>query len=107
VKNLCATSNQDQLECLVKNGCIDVICSFLDEDISSVLLSHIVDALDSLLYHGREIQQEKNIGENPYGVYLEEKRYLEKLESIINKNNSISNDLILRIDELIHKILRV
>ena len=104
---MCSTSTQDQLECLVKNGCIDVLGSFLNEgNIDQNILSHIVDGLDSLLYHGWEIQKEKNLLENPYAVYLEERRYLSQLEKIVNTNNNLSNSLILQIDELIHKIVR-
>ena len=104
---MCSTSTQDQLECLVKNGCIDVLGSFLNEEnIDQNILSHIVDGLDSLLYHGWDIQKEKNLIENPYGVYLEERRYLNQLEKIMNTNENLSNSLTLQIEELINKIRR-
>jgi len=88
------------MEILVKNGCIDVICSFLsEEDITT--LDNIISALESILYHGRQIQQEFSYVENPYGHYLEEKRYLEKLEGIISKNNCTSNDIVFKLENII------
>jgi len=103
VSNLCATCNQDQMDILVKNGCIDVIFSFLSEDMT--LLGYVVNGLESILYHGRQIQMEFNYAENIYGVYLEEKRYLEKLEHLII-NAATPKELSLKIEELINNYLK-
>lgn len=103
--NLCGMASQDQMKILVKNGCIDVICSFLsEEDITT--LDNIVSALESILFHGRQIQQEFTYAENPYGHYLEEKRYLERLDSIISKNNFAPNNIVMKIENIINLYIK-
>ena len=96
-------ANQEQCEILIKKGIMDVIFSFLSEDIS--VLEAILNGLESILYHGRERQKESNYAENPYGIYLEEKRYIEKLEFILSKNTAPEN-LMIKIDEIINSYLK-
>lgn len=106
ISNLCATSESEHLEILVKNGCIDVLCSFLNPDYIG-LLESVINGLESVLYYGRIIQEDNEYAENPYWIYLEEKRYLEKLEALVlNNEYSIKVDLINRIEKIVHSYIK-
>lgn len=99
--NLCNSCSQEQSGILVKNGCIDLICSFISiENIE--LLDAILNGLEGMLYHGREIKLEHNYADNPYWIYLEEKKYLEKLENLIMSSNSVSQQQMDRVEQIIN-----
>lgn len=82
-----------------------MICSFLScENIK--LLDAILNGLEGILYHGKEIKLEKNYADNPYWIYLEEKKYLEKLETLIMSSNSVSQEQMDRVEKIINAFIK-